>query len=293
MNPLFTLDPTATSTTIALVGHTGRMGRMLMKTWTTAGYEVIGVDAKPGRAIPANDVSRADIVMLAIPVGALCDVMGRLAPCLRPEQLVMDITSVKSLPMLIMQEFHTGPVIGSHPLFGPQPGEQDTHTVLVAGRRADEEHKRQAERLFHVLGSSVAWATSRGHDRGVAFAQSLNFAMSASFFSTIARHRECMPFLTPSFRRHMEAARKHLTTDRAMFCEFTARNPCFEEAVEDYRAILQEALRDLNSLSAEAAAWFDGSMPVFGDAGSTHSAQTPAPDYTMSLRGSAPHPARD
>ena len=265
------------SPAIALVGHTGRMGRMLMETWTAAGYEVTGVDARPGRAIPADDVTRADIVMLAVPAGAICDVMGRLAPCLRHEQLVMDITSVKSLPMLIMQEFHAGPVIGSHPLFGPQTDDQDLHTVLVAGRHASDGHKRQAERLFHVLGSGTAWATSREHDRGVAFAQSLNFAMSASFFSTIARHRECMPFLTPSFKRHMEAARKHLTDDRAMFCEFTARNPCFEEAVEDYRSILKEALHDLDRLSAEAAAWFDGSMGVIDDdARPTHPVRTPA-----------------
>lgn len=260
MNPLFTLDPTFAPLTIALVGHTGRMGRMLMETWSAAGCEVIGIDCRPGCGVRQKDISRARVVLLAVPVGALCEVMGRLAPCLRPEQLLMDITSVKSLPMLIMQEFHTGPVIGGHPLFGPQPGPQDLHTILVAGRHATQEHKELAEQLFYTLGSSVAWATSREHDRGVAFAQSLNFAMSASFFSTIARHRECMPFLTPSFKRHMEAARKHLTQDRAMFCEFTARNPCFEEAVEDYRSILKEALLDLERLSDEAAAWFDGTL---------------------------------
>ena len=260
MNPLFTLDPSSESLTIALVGHTGRMGRMLMETWTAAGCEVLGIDCRPGRDVPGDALARAQVVMLAIPVGALCDVMNRIAPLMRADQLLMDITSVKSLPMLIMQEFHAGPVIGSHPLFGPAPGPDDMHTVLVAGRHADADHKALAERLFHILGASVAWATSREHDRGVAFAQSLNFAMSASFFSTIARHRECMPFLTPSFRRHMESARKHLTQDRDMFCEFTARNPCFEEAIEDYRSILKESLHGLDRLSAEAAAWFDGSL---------------------------------
>lgn len=260
MNPLFSLDPDSAALSVALVGHTGRMGRMLMKTWSAAGCEVTGIDCRPGRAVRQKDVSGARVVMLAVPVGALCEVMGRLAPCLRPEQLLMDITSVKSLPMLIMQEFHPGPVIGGHPLFGPQPVEQDLHTILVAGRHATQAHRGIAERLFYLLGSSVAWATPREHDRGVAFAQSLNFAMSVSFFSAIARHRECMPFLTPSFRRHMEAARKHLTQDRQMFCEFTARNPCFEEAVEDYRSILKEALHDLERLSGEAAAWFDGDL---------------------------------
>lgn len=260
MNPLFSLEPDSKKQIIALVGHTGKMGRMLMETWNTAGYEVIGLDCRPGCAVPQNEIARADVVVLAVPVGALCDLLGRLGPMLAPGQLLMDITSVKSLPMLMMQEFHPGPVIGSHPLFGPQPNKGDMHTVLVAGHRVTEEHRAWAERLFHILGSSVAWASSRTHDRGVAFAQSLNFAMSVSFFTAIARHPECMPFITPSFKRHMEAARKHLTHDRAMFCEFTARNPSFEEAVEDYRGILKETLHDLERLSIEAAAWFDGSL---------------------------------
>lgn len=260
MNPLFSIDPSSEPLRIALIGHTGRMGRMLMETWTAAGCEVTGLDCRPGRAIPSGTIARSRIVMLAIPVGALCDVMNRIAPALCDDQLLMDITSVKSLPMLIMQEFHTGPVVGAHPLFGPEPATEDLHTVLVAGRHAEAKHRAIAERLFRLLGSSVAWATSREHDRGVAFAQSLNFAMSASFFSTIARHRECLPFLTPSFKRHMESARKHLTLDRDMFCEFTARNPCFEEAVEDYRSVLKEALDGLERISAEAAAWFDGNL---------------------------------
>lgn len=249
-----------------MVGHTGRMGAMLKREWEKTGYRVSGVNSLPGAApdaaqvIGAGDakaVSQADIVMLAVPVGALCEVMGRIAPFLGPDQLLMDITSVKVLPMLIMQEFHPGPVIGGHPLFGPSPRREDMRTVLVKGRRVNDAQVKRAERLFEAIGAKALWSGAREHDHGVAFAQSLNFAMSAAFFSTMAQHKECLPFLTPSFKRHMEAARKHLTLDRSMFCEFTAHNPCFSEAVSAYCETLENSRNNLSAVSAEAAVWFE------------------------------------
>ena len=250
---------------IALVGHTGRMGAMLDAAWSAAGYTVTGIACAPGDKPELGPLSAADAVVLAVPVSALCEVMGRISPFLHSSQLLMDITSVKVLPMLIMQEFHSGPVIGSHPLFGPASPSPayGKRSVLVAGRHAAAAHRDMAEALFEALGSSVSWATAREHDHGVAFAQSLNFAMSTAFFATIARHPECLPFLTPSFTRHKEAARKHLTLDRSMFCEFTAHNPCFSTAVAEYRLALREALSGLPALSEEAAVWYatEGRLP--------------------------------
>jgi prephenate dehydrogenase len=64
-------------------------------------------------------------------------------------------------------------------------------------------------------------------------------------------------FLTPSFKRHLEAARKHLTMDTEMFCEFTACNPCFADAVRQYERILARvASGDLRSVASEAARWY-------------------------------------
>lgn len=242
---------------IALVGHKGRMGSMLCDAWQKAGFQVEGLECLPDQPVRAEALARADIVMLAVPVHALRAVMERIAPFLGPKQLLMDITSVKALPMQIMQAFHSGPVIGSHPLFGPAPASVDMRTVLVRGQQCNEALAAVAEGLFTAIGSAVFWAEAREHDHGVAFAQSLNFAMSAAFFSTMARHRECLPFLTPSFKRHMEAARKHLTQDKAMFCEFTAHNPCFPEAVQAYRETLERTLAALPDIAEEAAVWFE------------------------------------
>ena len=42
-----------------------------------------------------------------------------MGPRLRPDALLMDVTSVKSEPMQVMLESTRASVVGTHPMFGP------------------------------------------------------------------------------------------------------------------------------------------------------------------------------
>jgi prephenate dehydrogenase len=160
-----------------------------------------------------------------------------------------------------MEESFSGEVVGAHPLFGPDPEPADMKVALVRGRRAGAESRALAQHLFRSMGCATFWTTAEEHDRKAGFAQSLNFTVSAAFFCALARQEGIRPFLTPSFRRAREAARKHLTVDAAMFCEFTALNPEFPEVLSGYRELLAgvagAGTEGLARLAAEAARWYD------------------------------------
>jgi prephenate dehydrogenase len=129
--------------------------------------------------------------------------------------------------------------------------------ALVRGKNAGTGACAEAEQLFRRMGCATFWTTAAEHDLGVGFAQSLNFTVSAAFFCSLARNRGIRPFFTPSFKRHLEAARKHLTTDKKMFCEFTSLNPAFQKALEEYQGILAEvAVGGLSKIADEAALWY-------------------------------------
>lgn len=251
------------------------MGAMLERRLNAAGCRVFGIDRESAdsrtpfvldpkklkRVVPLGQ-----IVLLCAPVSGLCDVLAAVAPRMRPDQILTDITSVKTLPMRWMEEAHDGPVVGSHPLFGPDPDPADMRVPLVPGAKAGEEHLALTEGLFHAMGCTTFRTTAEEHDTGAGFAQSLNFALTAAFFALLARQDAARPgglrpFLTPSFKRLMEAARKHLTQDTAMFCEFTAANPCFPDVLEAYKNTLAEAGAGREALAAiakEAAIWYEG-----------------------------------
>jgi prephenate dehydrogenase len=190
-------------------------------------------------------------------VSAFEEVLRKIKPYLQPEHILMDVTSVKTLPMRLMEEHFSGQVIGAHPLFGPVPNPVDMKVALVRGKNAGDEACCQAELLFKRMGCNTFWTSAQEHDFGVGFAQSLNFTVSAAFFCALGRSKNIRPFLTPSFKRHLESARQHLTTDKKMFCEFTAENPAFKEILAEYQGILAEvAAGGLAKIADEAAVWY-------------------------------------
>lgn len=205
----------------------------------------------------AQAVSSSQVVLLCVPVGALTSALEEIHHLLRPEHLLMDITSVKCFPMATMERFFSGAVVGAHPLFGPTPRPEDKRTILVQGKNASSHHCLLAEYIFTSLQSTIHWATAEEHDKGVAIAQTLNFTVSAAFFSTLAKEENIQHFLTPSFKRHLEAARKHLTQDTAMFLEFSAMNPFFNEAITSYEATLGRITKgELPLVAKEAQQWY-------------------------------------
>jgi prephenate dehydrogenase len=241
---------------ISIVGYRGKMGGMFSRSFQELGYTVY----KVGRVMDESAISalrQSKVVLLSVPVTAFEEVLRKISPYLQPEQALMDVTSVKFLPWNLMEEYFSGQVIAAHPLFGPVPNKADMKVALVRGKNAEDSACRGAELLFQRMGCATFWTTAAEHDRGVAFAQSLNFTVSAAFFCALARQKGIRPFLTPSFKRHLEAARKHLTVDTNMFCEFTAQNPAFKDVLNEYQGILSEvAAGNLAKVAEESALWY-------------------------------------
>ena len=250
---------------LLLIGGSGRMGTMFHKRWAAAGYTPYSLDLeKNASGQSALSTKRLDhllpkvqAVVLCVPCSALAELSQLLAAKLAPEQILLDITSVKTLPMQLMQAAYSGPVVGTHPLFGPEPGPDATRVTLVRGDNAADRHVAFVEKIFRDIGCEPFLATAEEHDAASARVQSLNFVSSAAYFATLAKYKGLERYLTPSFTRHLGAARKLLTKDAAMFCEFTEANPFFAEALKDFQETLSKAGKgELSDVSCRASSWY-------------------------------------
>lgn len=129
---------------VFIMGSRGKMGLMLSERLRGAGYEVEGFDAgeKPEDASLAEAIRPRihddSVIVMCVPVGKLREALASVTSLLGPENLLMDITSVKSLPMQWMEEAFNGMVVGSHPLFGPNPNPVDMRVALVRGEKAHD-----------------------------------------------------------------------------------------------------------------------------------------------------------
>jgi prephenate dehydrogenase len=240
---------------VALIGSRGRMGSMLLQRLRAAGVSATGADQPLADAGLDGLCSAANLILLCVPIVAMPEALRALCPHLRARQVLADIASVKVQPMAHMQEAYAGPVVGSHPLFGPESA-GEPRVAVCPGVQAGEKDIRLVETLFTAIGCTVFRATAREHDEAAAYIQGLNFVTSAAYFAALAEHPEFLPFLTPSFQRRKEAARTMLTADGPLFEALFEANPASQCAVRSYRDFLNLAAGGDLSLLRERALWW-------------------------------------
>ncbi|MEG2172858.1 MAG: prephenate dehydrogenase [Desulfovibrionaceae bacterium] len=263
---------------LTIVGHTGRMGQMLHTRLSAAGYAVRGVDLPLEATTLAHACADATVVLLCVPAAHLREVSFLVAPHLRADTILADITSVKVQPMEDMHRAWQGPVVGTHPLFGPAPqADAELPVVLTPGVRATQAHCALLQQMFQALGCRVFTSTAALHDEAMAAIQGLNFISSVAYFATLAHKNEYLPFLTPSFRRRQEAARKLLTEDAELFEGLFEANPFSHDMVRQYRSFLNVAAAGDLSLLSEHARWWWEDKKSAAISPDTQSEQVPRP----------------
>lgn len=254
---------------IAIVGARGGMGRLFAARCRAAGLAVreMGRPLTPEKV--AEAVAGADMVLLSVPVTATGDVARCVAPHMKKGAILADVGSVKVMPVQDMLSAYGGPVVGTHPLFGPNPaagertgpeGEgQSLRVAVMAGCPGRDEAALVAvERLMERLGFTTFRTDPHEHDRAMAFVQGLNFVTTVAYLAAQQNAGEIEKFITPSFTRRLEAARKLILEDAGLFGVLFEANPHSQEAVRTYRNYLNVAAGgDVDLLAKRAAAWWN------------------------------------
>jgi len=141
---------------VAIIGGTGKMGRWFTKFFLEEGDQVVVSGrnkeklAKMKEAFKVevgdnlNAVKSADRVLISVPIDNFEDVIKEIHSHVRPNQVIMDICSVKEFPVKMMHKYiKTGVTLGTHPLFGPNVESiQNQNFVLTP---TSDEEKRFAD----------------------------------------------------------------------------------------------------------------------------------------------------
>ena len=250
----------------AVIGASGQMGGLFCRALAARGLSVTGLSRPYGEADLARALGGADLALISVPVTALGAVLAQVVPHLRPGALLMDVCSVKVLPMQQMTAAYAGPVIGTHPLFGPVIPEGFTpRTAVTPGPGADP---APLMALFEAMGYHPFLTTPERHDRAMAFVQGLNFVTSVAFMAALRDVPDIERFVTPSLARRVEAARKMLTQDSELFAAVSEANPYTQETIRQFRSYLSIAAGgDLELLADHAGWWWRGDDPREGAPG--------------------------
>jgi len=116
---------------VAIIGA-GKMGRWFTKFFLEQGDNVIVSSRSREKLLRIRDefgvkiadnvnaVKNADRVLICVPIENFEDVVKEIHSHIQPNQVVMDICSIKDIPVKIMHKYiKTGTTLGTHPVFGP------------------------------------------------------------------------------------------------------------------------------------------------------------------------------
>jgi len=147
---------------------------------------------------PESGVKDADLVVLAVPVGAISALGKKIIPRLKGGALLTDVGSVKS-PIVRELEAALKPGISfvpGHPLAGSEKGGAGAARAgLFAGNRViltptpktDPDATRRVRRLWEKVGSQVFELDPEAHDLILAAVSHLPHAVSASLVQAVFR----------------------------------------------------------------------------------------------------------
>ncbi len=162
---------------VAIVGA-GKMGRWFTRLFAGEGISVVVSDVDEEKlarvqsefgvatADKSEAIKEADWVLIAVPVEDFEDVIKDISPFVSPEQAIMDVCSIKELPVRIMHDHvKTGVVLGTHPVFGPGAKSiQDQGLILTPTTTREKEFAEEFKKWLEKRGAKVFLMSPQEHD---------------------------------------------------------------------------------------------------------------------------------
>ncbi|MBW4569226.1 MAG: bifunctional chorismate mutase/prephenate dehydrogenase [Tolypothrix carrinoi HA7290-LM1] len=195
---------------ITIIGGLGRMGRFFTQQLLAAGHNV---------SILENDdweyadqlLNQVDLVLISVPIERTVDVIKRAAKYLTPTTAICDITSIKTQPVAAMLAHHPGPVIGLHPMFGPNIKSFSKQKVVVCPGRENHIFQWFLD-LIKSQGGELIVCTPEEHDQMMVIIQATQHFSRFSLGVFLAQERidieRSLSMSSPSYRQEIDIVKR-------------------------------------------------------------------------------------
>jgi prephenate dehydrogenase len=157
---------------VGIIGGTGGMGQWFARFLEGEGYPAIVSGRKAGPT-PAEMARLCPAVVVSVPIQVTGQIIREVGPFMKPESLLMDLTSLKAKPVRAMLEFSSSEVIGLHPLFGPAEDSLAGKNVALCPARG-EKWLPWLRGLLESNGARLVETTPERHDEIMALVQGIN-----------------------------------------------------------------------------------------------------------------------
>src|SRR5690554_244239 len=199
--------PTATAEPkhILFIGGEGGMGKLYKRIAEQTGHHTYSIDKS--NWFELEEISPVlDLVVVTVPINVTNSVIERLKGRLKKDTILADFTSNKTEPIKSMLESHEGPVVGLHPMHGPDVQNVSKQLMVVCGGR-DAEKAEWFTKQCELWGMRVVKAEPEKHDHVMHMVQGLRHFV-ALLHGSFMQHYDLKPsdmleYSSPIYRAEM------------------------------------------------------------------------------------------
>lgn len=162
---------------VVIVGGNGQLGKIFVDLFQRSNYNVETLEQDDWPNSEAI-LQGSSVVIVAVPIRLTSRVIQQLNN-LPDDCILADVTSIKESPLYEMKKVHSGPVVGLHPMFGPDVSGLIKQTIIACEGRDPEKYAWLLSQ-FQVWGAKIYQVDAHAHDQAMSMVQVMRH------FSTIA-----------------------------------------------------------------------------------------------------------
>ncbi|MEH1840042.1 MAG: bifunctional chorismate mutase/prephenate dehydrogenase [Nostoc sp.] len=199
-----------TSQQITIIGGGGRMGRLFKEQLSLVGHNVSVLEHEDWE-YAHKLLNQAELVLVSVPIEHTVDVIKRAAKYLSPNTALCDITSVKTQPTQAMLEHHSGPVMGLHPMFGPNIKSFLGQKVVVCPGRNNDSFQWLLD-FLKSQGGELIVCTPEEHDQMMVIIQATQhfcrFSLGVFLAQVKVDIEQSLTMSTPNYRQEIDIVKR-------------------------------------------------------------------------------------
>lgn len=252
---------------VVIVGGNGQLGGLFGRMFTLSGYDV--------KVLGSKDWDRADelladagMVVVTVPIHLTEGVIEKLSK-LPKDCILCDLTSIKSKPLQAMLNVHQGPVVGLHPMFGPDVPSLAKQVIVYCDGRGEESYQWLLQQ-FSIWGASLCQIDASEHDHGMTLIQALRHFTSFAYGLHLSRENpnidKLLKLSSPIYRLELAMVGRLFGQDPNLYGDIILSSQENIDMIKRFHRCFGEALEILDSKDKQAFVdSFDKVSDWFGD----------------------------
>lgn len=251
---------------IIVIGGEGQLGGLFAQWFRLSGYQVVVIDKHNQDQLSAAVVDAA-LVLISVPIAVTSALISALPP-LPADCVLADLTSIKSVPLQAMLKAHSGPVVGLHPMFGPDvPSMAKQLVVATLGR--DQQGCEWLQQQLETWGLQLEWLDADSHDQAMSLIQVMRhittFAYGVHLMQEQADLDQLQRLSSPIYRLELMMVGRLFAQSPSLYADIILAEPDNFAMIRRYLTRFNELLDTLEKQGKEAfVATFEEVAQWFG-----------------------------